>query len=82
EGNSGQKTHEVGQKYPNQLGLYDMSGNVWEWCADAYDEDFYKTCAKSAGPIDNPFCKEGSMRVLRGGSFWSAPLRCAVAIRN
>lgn len=81
DGNSGKKTHEVGQKYPNQLGLYDMSGNVWEWCGDAYDKDFYKTCGKRAGPIDNPFCKEGAGRVLRGGSCWGGSRYCAVAIR-
>ena len=81
DGNSGNETHEVGQKYPNQLGLYDLSGNVWEWCADAYDWDFYKTCAKNAGPIDNPFCKEGVRRVLRGGSCRGGPQFCAVAFR-
>jgi sulfatase modifying factor 1 len=81
DGNSGNNTHEVGQKYPNQLGLYDMSGNVWEWCADAYDKDFYKTCAKSAEPIDNPFCEGGTGRVLRGGSCWDGPRHCTVALR-
>ncbi|MBE2207752.1 MAG: formylglycine-generating enzyme family protein [Saprospiraceae bacterium] len=85
DGNSGKKTHEVGQKYPNQLGLYDMSGNVWEWCADAYDSDFYKACAeradKAGRPIDNPFCERGSRRVLRGGSCWDEPQDCTVAFR-
>ena len=39
DGNSGQRTHAVGTKQPNELGIYDMSGNVWEWCEDRYDSD-------------------------------------------
>ncbi|MCP1385590.1 formylglycine-generating enzyme family protein [Runella salmonicolor] len=62
--NSGKKTHPVGQKLPNELGLYDMLGNVWEWCQDWYDPNFY---AKS--PVNNPVnVAEEKYRVIRGGS--------------
>ncbi|GEM_PF-3547536 len=61
-GNSGCKTHPVGTNKPNRLGIYDMSGNVWEWCNDRYGSDFYKI-----RPIYNPV---GSYRVLRGGSWF------------
>lgn len=64
--NSGRKTHPVGQKQPNGLGLYDMSGNVWEWCADRYGEKYY-----SQSPKNNPEgASFGSDRVPRGGSWY------------
>ena len=65
-------THEVGKKYPNELGLYDMSGNVREWCNDWFD---YYTTAKVNNP-QGP--NSGNMKINRGGS-WSTP---AINCRN
>lgn len=58
-------THKVGTKAPNELGLFDMNGNVWEWCWDWYGEDFY---AKSPSTDPNGLLS-GSSRVLRGGGW-------------
>ncbi|MDP2142491.1 MAG: formylglycine-generating enzyme family protein [Gammaproteobacteria bacterium] len=65
EKNSGSKTHPVGQKKPNGLGIYDMSGNVWEWVNDWYDSDYYKNSPKS-NPVGTSSGKE---KVRRGGGW-------------
>jgi formylglycine-generating enzyme required for sulfatase activity len=68
--NSGATTHEVGSKGPNGLGIYDMSGNVGEWCEDVF---VYKNY--SSTPQDNPVVSDGGNdRVTRGGSWYSGPM--------
>jgi formylglycine-generating enzyme required for sulfatase activity len=77
-GNSGEKTHPVGQKQANELGIYDMSGNVYEWCQDWYDNEYY-----SKSPSNNP-CNNisASQRVYRGGCWERDAWYCRVAFRS
>ena len=67
--NAGKKTHPVGQKKPNAWGLFDMHGNVAEWCNDVYDKNYYVTGADSKNPRGP---KDGNETSLRGGSWKSS----------
>ncbi|MDE7472318.1 MAG: formylglycine-generating enzyme family protein [Muribaculaceae bacterium] len=68
-GNSGGTTYPVGQKLDNELGIYDMSGNVWEWCSDKYGDNY--SCPRDSSDF-----------VFRGGSFSYLDFFCKVSIRN
>ncbi len=76
--NAAGKTHEVGQKLKNALGLYDLTGNVSEWCWDYYGSGYYYDSPDSdpTGP------GEGNYRITRGGSIWDDNIYCRVADRS
>jgi formylglycine-generating enzyme required for sulfatase activity len=73
-----EKTSAAGSYKPNAFGLFDMHGNVWEWCADWYDQDYYRNSPKKdpQGP------EKGTCRVLRGGSWVSGGWPCRAAKRG
>ena len=76
--NSSSTTHQVGTKLPNELGIYDMSGNVREWCSDRYSSIYY-----SSSPVNNPTGPVmGSGHVARGGGWHCDAARCRVANRG
>ncbi len=76
--NSHAEMKQVGLKLPNELGIHDMSGNVWEWCEDVWHDDY-----KGAPKDGEPWMKGGdqSLRVVRGGSWGSNGSSCRVSLR-
>jgi formylglycine-generating enzyme len=79
DGNSHAETKAVGLKAPNALGIFDMSGNVWEWCADDWHGNYKGAPATAIPWIDEP---RAAGRVLRGGSWNDDPVDCRVASRD
>ena len=78
EKNSGGQTHSVGQKGPNDFGLYDMSGNAWEWCQDWSHSDY------TGAPADGSAWElpAGTYRVIRGGGWYGPAGACRSAERD
>ncbi len=75
DGTIGIHTHPVAQKKPNELGIYDMTGNVWEWCSDRFSDYPSTPVADPVGPSD------GFYRVMRGGSYFNNHRNCRLSLR-
>jgi formylglycine-generating enzyme len=81
EDNADQKTHPVGQKKPNRWGLYDMYGNVSEWCEDVYSTNYYRQ-SDPVDPHGPPSPGKDVLRVMRGGSWKSSAAMCRATFRQ
>ena len=76
--NSDSETKEIGLKYPNELGFYDLSGNVWECCEDHWHDNYNSAPADGSAWIED---KKSFNRVRRGGGWGGDPRNCRVAYR-
>lgn len=79
DANANGRTHEVGELNPNELGIYDMSGNVWEWCRDWYQADYYEKA-----PLRNPKGPQDQLnyKLLRGGAWVSIDEQVTTTMRD
>ena len=80
--NSENKTHDVRQKRLNDWGLYDLHGNVWEWCRDAWDSGAYRKRVEGAADPEVKEMDESANRVVRGGSWVNRARGCRAAFRD
>jgi sulfatase modifying factor 1 len=76
------KTALVGSYPPNGWGVYDMHGNVWEWCSDWYGEEYYNECNQQGIIVNPQGPPTGSFRVLRGGGYDEYVEKCRSAYRS